>query len=76
MEPKYPQVVVPAWVTGEPEYSVIRTVMRALKKGGAPAEDLKRFLDEVFSGNRQDVIPTVKRWVTIEETEAVTEVRT
>ncbi len=76
MGPTFPGVVVPAPVTGEHEYFVIRTVMRALKKGGAPAEELKRFLDEVFAGNRQDVVPTVKRWVTIGETEQITEVRT
>ena len=76
MDPKYPEVVVPAWVTGEGEYLVIRTVMRSLEKGGVSFRDLKQFLDEVFAGNRRNIIPTIQRWVALGETEEITEVRT
>lgn len=66
MEPKYPQIEVQLSGEDGNAFFIIGRVLKALKRGGAKPEDVKAFQSEAMSGDYDNVIQTVMRWVSVE----------
>ncbi len=62
-EPKYPDIEVQLIGEDGNALSIVGKVQTALKKGGA--EDHKEFWKEALSGNYDNVLFTVMKWVTV-----------
>ena len=45
--------------------AIIGSVRRALRKGGAPRGAIDAFVEEAMSGDYDNVLQTVFRWVTV-----------
>jgi hypothetical protein len=55
-------------LTGEDgnAFAILGRVQRALVKAGADREDIKAFQSEATSGDYDDLLATVQRWVEVE----------
>lgn len=64
-EPKYPDVEVQ--LTGEDSnaFGMIARTSTALRRAGADANEIAEFSAEATSGDYDNVITTIKKWVTI-----------
>lgn len=64
--PRYPEAV--AQLSGQDgnAFEVLATVRRALRRAGAPADELEAFQNEAMSGDYDNVLQTAMRWVTVQ----------
>lgn len=64
--PKYPEVVVE--MTGEDgnAFAILARVKRAMRRAGVRDYQIERFRDEATSGDYDNLLQTVMRWVTVE----------
>lgn len=66
---KFPDVWVDLFSIDSNAFSIIGTVRRALKAGGATTEELDEFMAEATSGDYDQLLRTVIQWVNIGEEE-------
>ena len=66
MEVRFPELVLPAWVLQEDGFHIIGMVRRLLRDADVGAESLNQFTDSAFAGDHEDLIATVRKWVTVE----------
>lgn len=64
--PKYPQITVKLSENDGNAYTIMGLVMRALRRGGVPAQDVAAFQQEACSGDYDHLLQTVFRWVDVE----------
>tara|TARA_R110002126_G_scaffold14054_15_gene59823 strand:+ start:116 stop:349 length:234 start_codon:yes stop_codon:yes gene_type:complete len=64
--PRFPDITVQLSGTDGNAMMIIGAARRALKRGGADAEDVKLFTDEVTSGDYDNVLQTVMRWMQVD----------
>ena len=67
MPVRFPEVVLPEWVLREDGFHVVGMVRKVLKEAGVHDEHVTRFTSEAFDGDYEDLIATVRRWVTVGE---------
>jgi hypothetical protein len=65
MKPKYPNAK--AKLTGEDgnSYAILGAVRRAMKKAGVSVEEIEEFTEEATSGDRDHLLQTCIKWVTV-----------
>jgi hypothetical protein len=63
MNPKYPEIIVP--LSGEDGNAmfIIGRTTGAMRKAKVPQEEISAFTDEAMSGDYDNVLRTVMRWV-------------
>lgn len=64
--PRYPDVTVQLSGDDGNAMFIIGKVARALRRAGAPAEDVAEFTTEATSGDYDNVLATAMRWVEVE----------
>lgn len=64
-EPKYPDVEVELSGEDGNAAGMIARTSKALRRAGADASELAEFRAEATSGNYDNVIATIKKWVEI-----------
>jgi len=67
MEVKYPEIHVRLVGTDSNAFSIIGTVTKELKRGGATDLDIEEFQAEATSGDYDHLLQTVMKWVTVEQ---------
>ena len=64
-KPKYPDINVQLTGTEGNVFSVLGKVRAALKRGGAPDEDIKAFISEATKGDYDDALAACMKWVEV-----------
>lgn len=64
-EPKYPDVEVQLSGEDGNAFMMIGKTRRALKRHGVSDEEIEQFSTEATSGDYNNVIATIGRWVTV-----------
>jgi len=64
-EIRYPEVEVPLVGQDGNAFMIIGSVTRALRKAGVSQEEITEFTDEAMSGDYDNVLQTVTRWVAV-----------
>lgn len=64
--PLYPEAV--AQLSGEDgnAFAIIGRVRTALRRAGAPADELERFQSEAMSGDYDNLLQTAMKWVDVQ----------
>lgn len=65
-EPKYPELTVDLIGQDGNAFMMISRVSGVLRRGKVPADEIKRFQDEATSGDYDNVISTILKWVNVE----------
>ena len=65
MEPKYSDVTVALAGYDGNAFAVMSKVSGALRKGGAPAEEVEAYLAESMSGDYDNLLRTAMKWVNV-----------
>jgi hypothetical protein len=65
ISPKYPTIEVQLTGGSGNAGAIIGAVMRALRRGGAGAEEVQAFAAEATSGDYDNVIQTAMKWVEV-----------
>lgn len=65
MEPKYPAIEVPLVGTDGNAFVVLGAVQRALREGGVGQGEVSQFHSEATSGDYDNLLATVMRWVSV-----------
>ena len=65
-EPKYPEVVVELSEQDGNAFSILVRVKRAMRRAGVRKYETDRFREEATSGDYDNLLQTVMRWVTVE----------
>lgn len=63
-KPKYPDVEVELVGQDGNTFSLVGQTQRALRHAGVPKEECKAFFDEALSGDYDNVLETIMKWVT------------
>jgi hypothetical protein len=63
MEPKYPEITVKLVGEDGNAFSIIGRVKKALDRGGVEKEEVDQFIGEATSGDYDNVLQTVMKWV-------------
>lgn len=63
MQPKYPDIEVQLTGQDGNAFAVLGRVMRAMRKAGIDREEIDRFQTEATSGDYDQLLGTVMRWV-------------
>lgn len=63
MKVRYPEIEVALSGEDGNAFSIIGRTVKALKRGGVSEEDRERFQKEAQSGDYDNVLQTVMRWV-------------
>lgn len=63
MQPRYPEIEVKLVGEDGNAFAIVGRVTNALKKNGVPADEIKKFTDEAFSGPYDNLLQAVMRWV-------------
>jgi len=63
-QPKYPQAVVHLTLT-ENAFEIMGTVQKALRRAGASAAELSQYSMDSMTGDYDNLIRQVHRWVTV-----------
>ena len=63
MEPKYPEVQVQMVGEDGNAFAIIGRVSKALGRAGVSAEEVEEFTEEAMSGDYDELLQTVIRWV-------------
>lgn len=62
--PKYPKAVVHLTLT-ENAFEIMATVSKALRNNGATKEEVSQYTMDSMTGDYDDLIAAVHRWVTV-----------
>lgn len=62
---KFPDVQVRLLGEDGNAFAILGRVQKALKRGGASSEQVKEFLDEAMSGDYDNLLRVVMRWVDV-----------
>lgn len=62
--PKYPQAVVHLTLT-ENAFEIMGTVSKALRNNGATKQEISQYTMDSMSGDYDNLIAAVHRWVTV-----------
>lgn len=65
MEPKYPNVEVQLTGQDGNAYTIMGTVVRALRRAGVSAQEIAEYQEESMSGDYDHLIQTAMRWVDV-----------
>jgi hypothetical protein len=68
-EPRFPDVTVPLVGEDGNAFAILGRVTKALRRGGATQADIDEFTDEATSGDYDDLLLTVTKWVSMPEDE-------
>ena len=63
---RFPDVTVTLIGEDGNAFSILGKVQKALRRGGASAEEVTEFVDEATSGDYDHVLQTVMSWVEVE----------
>ena len=66
MDARFPEVVVPLAGADGNALAILGAVRRALSKAGVDAQTVNEFCDEATSGDYDNLLAVVFRWVTVE----------
>ena len=66
MSPKFPNITVELSGQDGNAFMIIGRVGKALRREGVSQEDIAAFTDEAMSGDYDNVLQTVMRWVSVE----------
>ena len=64
--PRYPNVTVQLVGQDGNAFAILGRVQRALRKAGAPKEELDTFLAEAMRGSYDQLLQTCMEWVQVE----------
>lgn len=64
--PKYHKIIVPITSIDSNAAMLIGATMKALRKAGVAPDEVEAFRTEATSGDYDNVIQTIMRWVTVE----------
>lgn len=64
VQPKYPNALVHLTLT-ENAFEIMGTVSRALQTAGASKKEISQYTMDSMSGDYDDLIAAVHRWVTV-----------
>lgn len=62
-DPKYKRIEVPLSGEDGNSFFIIGRVTKAMKRGGINASETKAFTEEAMSGDYQNLLRTVMKWV-------------
>ena len=65
MKVKYPEITIELSGSDSNVYSIIGKTIRALRRGGATAEQINEYKQEATSGDYDHAIQTTMRWVEV-----------
>lgn len=65
-EPRFPNVTVELVGEDGNAFAIIGAVSKALRRGGATADEVGEFRTEAMSGDYDNVLQTCMRWVEVE----------
>ena len=63
--PKYPSVTVELSGQDGNAFMILGTVQKALRRAGAPKDDLSAYMAEATDGDYNDLLRTTMRWVNV-----------
>lgn len=64
--PRYPEIVVDLSTQDGNSFFIIGRVASALRMAGVPASERMKFSEEAVAGNRDELLRTVMKWVSVE----------
>jgi hypothetical protein len=64
--PKYPNITVQLLGRDGNAFAILGRVQSAMRRGGVPQEDIKKFMDEATKGDYDRLLTTVMSWVDVE----------
>ena len=62
---KYPEITVKLVGNDGNAFAILGAVNKALKAGGAPAEEIDLFMKEAMSGDYDNLLQTCCKWVKV-----------
>lgn len=66
MSVKFPEITIKLIGEDGNAISIMSRTNRALRRGGATKEECDTFMEEAMSGDYDNVLQTVMRWVNVE----------
>lgn len=61
---KYPQIVVQLTGTDGNAFAIVGKVKRALREVGVPQEEVRKFMEDAYSGDYNHLLMVCMDWVT------------
>lgn len=65
MDIKYPEVEVQLTGNDGNAFSIMGAVSKALRRGGATAEEIEQYMTESMSGDYNNLLRVAMRWVNV-----------
>jgi hypothetical protein len=62
---KYPNIEVELCGQDGNAFAILGTVVRALKRGGVPEEEIREFKEQATSGDYDNLLRTCMEWVDV-----------
>lgn len=62
--PKYPEIKVQLTGQDGNAFMIMGAVSKALRSGGVPPEEISQYVEESTSGDYDNLLRTVAKWVT------------
>ncbi|MCG3770020.1 MAG: hypothetical protein JW384_01154 [Nitrosomonadaceae bacterium] len=64
--PKYPNITVELLGRDGNAFAILGRVQKAMRRGGVPQDDIKKFMEEATKGDYDRLLTTVMSWVDVE----------
>jgi hypothetical protein len=64
--PKYPNITVQLLGRDGNAFAILGRVQGAMRRGGVPQDDIKKFMEEATKGDYDRLLTTVMSWVDVE----------
>lgn len=64
--PKYPNITVQLLGRDGNAFAILGRVQKAMRRGGVPQEDIKKFMEEATKSDYDRLLTTVMSWVDVE----------
>ena len=65
-KPKYPNITVQLLGRDGNAFAILGRVQKAMRRGGVPQEDIKKFMEEATKSDYDRLLTTVMSWVDVE----------
>ena len=64
--PKYPNITVQLLGRDGNAFAILGRVQKAMRRGGVPQDDIKKFMEEATKSDYDRLLTTVMSWVDVE----------
>ena len=64
--PKYPNITVELLGRDGNAFAILGRVQKAMRRGGVPQDDIKKFMEEATKSDYDRLLTTVMSWVDVE----------